>query len=310
MLSLPPEAFALTDDPDICVLMNARSGRGRKGARAAELEALLADRPRWVLRTVPRGGALADAVTRARSDGFPTVVAAGGDGTVNAVAAGLAGTDRRLGVAPLGTFNFFARSLGLPEDLGAALDAIERPEARSVPVGEVNGRVFLNNASLGAYPAILRRRERIYARVGRSRAAAAASVLATLAGRRGSVAGTLAADGAERPLRTPLAFVALNPFQLDHYGLDGQGCLEGGRLALFLAARRGRLGLIRSAMDLALARAESGRDFHLVCAETVEIRTRRPRQTVALDGERARLESPFRFRIRHDALRVAAGDAA
>lgn len=290
--------------------MNAGSGRGRKGARAAEFEAHLADRPRWTLRVVRRGAALAEAAERAVAEGFSTVVAAGGDGTVNAVASQVAGGDSRLGVAPLGTFNFFARSLGLPQEIGAALDAAEARETRSVPVGEVNGRVFLNNASLGAYPAILQRRERIYGTVGRSRAAAAASVLATLAGRRGSVIGRLKADGARRPLRTPLAFVALNAFQLEHYGLDGVDCLRRGRLALFLATRRDRLGLMKSAADLAFGRPVRGRDFELVCAERLVIESRRPRRVVALDGERATLNGPFRFRLRNDALRVAVPEDA
>ena len=78
-----------------------------------------------------------------------TVVAGGGDGTVNAVASVLVGTDKSLGVLPLGTFNYFARNLGIPVDLDGAARTLIEGRVAKVCVGDVNGRTFLNNASLG-----------------------------------------------------------------------------------------------------------------------------------------------------------------
>ena len=59
---------------------------------------------------------------------------------------------------PLGTFNYVARSLGLPETPEEAVAVLAAGETRPLPLGEVNGRVFLNNASLGAYAKILETR--------------------------------------------------------------------------------------------------------------------------------------------------------
>src|SRR5688572_33128134 len=87
------------------------------------------------------------------------VVAAGGDGTISAVASELAGSDKILGVLPIGTLNHFAKDLGIPLELPAAAQTIKEGNTAAVDTGEVNGRVFINNSSLGIYPQIVSRRE-------------------------------------------------------------------------------------------------------------------------------------------------------
>src|SRR5436190_16912798 len=77
------------------------------------------------------------------------VIAAGGDGTVSAVANGLAGTAMPLGVLPLGTLNHFARDIGMPTELADAARAIRDGATERIDVGEINGRVFVNNSSIG-----------------------------------------------------------------------------------------------------------------------------------------------------------------
>lgn len=80
-----------------------------------------------------------------------TVVACGGDGTVAAVARPLAGTPHRLGIVALGTFNNFARALGLPTDLEAAIEVVKSGRPVEVKVGRVNGVVFLEAAAVGFF---------------------------------------------------------------------------------------------------------------------------------------------------------------
>lgn len=290
----------------ICVLMNGGSGKRRGEEAERELRALLADRQgRYELRTPPGEDIEAEA-HRALRDGFGVVVAAGGDGTICAVASALVGSDCRMGVLPMGTFNYFARSLDLPDTLPECLAVIEAGEARPVKVGEVNGRVFLNNASLGAYPAILRRREDVYRRWGRSRLAAYWSLLTTLMGYRRPLRVTVRMQGFEREFRTPLVFVANNPYQLEQLGMDGVECTRGGDLALFIAADRTGLDLVRSALRLARGAAERHDDFEMRCGNGFEITTRKAVRLVARDGEKEHLEGPFRFSARAGALQVLA----
>lgn len=78
-----------------------------------------------------------------------TVVACGGDGTVATVARKLAGTDHVLGIIPMGTFNNFARSLGIPIDFEEALDIVKNGEPRGCKLGKAGGVVFLEAALVG-----------------------------------------------------------------------------------------------------------------------------------------------------------------
>src|ERR1044071_1875072 len=89
----------------------------------------------------------------------PVLVAAGGDGTLSAVADVVRGTETALGVIPAGTMNHFAKDLGIPLDPGEAGQVIGTGRCIRVDVGEVNGRAFINNASLGIYADLVRKRE-------------------------------------------------------------------------------------------------------------------------------------------------------
>ncbi len=79
------------------------------------------------------------------------VVVAGGDGTIGFVARELVDTDHPLGILSLGTYNNFARSLGLPTELGAAIDVIRKGRPRPITMGRVNGIPFLEVAAVGLF---------------------------------------------------------------------------------------------------------------------------------------------------------------
>lgn len=296
-----------TADPaieaDICVLLNP--GSGDSGDPRPELEMLFAHHPgRFALRRVEPGEGIVEAAHAAIDAGFETIVAAGGDGTISGVAPLVAGVGRRFGVLPLGTFNYFARALELPEDMEGAVDVLVNGAERDVPIGEVNGEGFLNNASIGAYAAILQARERVYRNWGRSRAAAYWSVLVTLARFRSPLTARVTVDGTLRRVRTPLVFVAANAYQLEVFGLPGADCVRDGQFAVFIAPDCKRLELLRFAIRLALRSMEQGRDFELICGRDILVEPRQKRRLVARDGERARMTAPFRFRMRPKPLRM------
>lgn len=297
-------------DPDaILVVLNPRSGRGG-GRRETEARVARACEAAGLDVEVARTGRGASPEAAAREGverGFRRIVAAGGDGTICAVASALAGTDRVMGVLPLGTFNYFARSLGVPQDLERAVEVLRSGAPRPVPVARVNGRTFLNNASLGAYAAILETREDVYRRWGRSRVAAYWSVVKALVGLRAPLRLTIEAGGETLERRTPLVFAVANPYQLDELDLPGRDCIEAGGLALFVAPDGGRWGLLRGALALALGRARPGRDYELICGASIRIASRRrgrQRRLVARDGERSRMPGPFELAVAPDALRV------
>jgi diacylglycerol kinase (ATP) len=92
----------------------------------------------------------ADVARRAVEAGFSMVIVAGGDGTVGATAQGLVGTECPLGILPMGTYNNFARSLGIPQDFRKACRVLARGRVRRVDVGVANGsHYFFEAAGVG-----------------------------------------------------------------------------------------------------------------------------------------------------------------
>src|SRR5207244_892176 len=86
-------------------------------------------------------------------DGKRLFVAAGGDGTVNCVIQALVSSEAVLGVIPLGTFNHFARDVGVPLTWREALDVALNGTTRQVDAARAHDRFFLNHLSLGLSPA-------------------------------------------------------------------------------------------------------------------------------------------------------------
>ena len=101
---------------------------------------------------------------------------AGGDGTVAAVAQIAHSQSLPLAVFPFGTFNHFAGAMGVTEEKQIS-DAVERGTAKQVDLATLNGSSFLNNASIGGYPQLVVRRDRLSHRLGKWPAASYALYL-------------------------------------------------------------------------------------------------------------------------------------
>ncbi len=287
---------------DICVLANPNSGAAQRNPQAVD-QAMAVFGPRAELRAF--SGDPADEAARALRDGFRIIVAAGGDGTVAGVAHALAGSGRDMAVLPLGTFNYFARGLGLPEDPEAAARAILAGESHAIAVGTLNGRVFLNNVAIGLYPAILEEREATYARFGRYRILAHLASLRTILRFQRPYRMDLVQDGARQRIRTPMVFVARSAYQLDQFGLDGAQAISDDRFALFLAPQQTRLGFLRLAWRLVRRRVDHGRDVFVSTPRRIALSiSGRRRVAVALDGEKLKMRLPLRIQVAGDLLHV------
>ena len=192
-----------------CFIVNAAAGGQEGAAVASALPHLLAKFGfTCAVRLIRNGSEVHNEAERALQSGFRTIIAAGGDGTVSAVASHLLGTDRCLGILPIGTFNYVARDWGIPLAAEDAVRVIAEGAERTVDVGEVNGRTFLNNAGLGGYAMIVRRRERVFSSWGRSRIAAYWVILRSLFDLRQSLRLKVTVDGEVWRYRTPMAFIA------------------------------------------------------------------------------------------------------
>ncbi len=288
--------------PEICVIANPGSGTVARAPEALS-RAMEVFGPRAVLRPF-RGDPAATAAAAAR-EGFGVVVAAGGDGTVAGVAHALAGTASALAVLPFGTFNYFARGLGMPEDPALAAQAILQGRRHAIKVGTMNGRVFLNNVSIGLYPAILEEREAAYARFGRYRFLAHLASLRTILRFQRPHRMRLTLDGTTQLIRSPMLFVARSAYQLDQFGLDGAEAISDDRFALFLAHQQTRAGFLRLAIRLVRKRVDHGRDVLVSMPERIKVEIpRRQLVPVALDGEKLQMRLPLVIELAPDRLNV------
>lgn len=294
---------------DICILLNAGSGRPDAKSDPDNIAAAFAALgAACTLKLIEHGPQIESEARKAVDEGFKTIVAAGGDGTICAVASALRGTDTVMGILPLGTFNYFARSLDLPMELDAAVKVIVDAKTRPVRIADVNDHVFLNNASLGAYPAILETREVIYNRWGRSRMAAYWAVVKTLSTVRKPLRLRITADGQSRLVRTPLVFVVNNAYQLTQLSLEGADRIEDGKLVVFVAPDSSRIAMIRMAVVIGMGRGLPDRRFDVLSGKNIRIESLGRRagrhQTIARDGERQQLAGPYRFQVTEDAVTV------
>src|SRR5215212_650870 len=233
---------------------------------------------------------------RAERGEIDGVVVGGGDGTINTVAGVLAGTGIPLGVLPLGTLNHFAKDLGIPLDLDGAVAVIGTADPRPVDVAEVNGRVFVNNSSIGIYPYMVLDRERRRAQHGQAKWVATIwAVLRTLRympRRRLSIR----AQGWTEPFRTPCLFVGNNEYGLAGTSLGKRARLDDGELWLYVARQQSRTSLVWLAVRAALGLIDQARDLRVLRVKSAEIDGRTSRLLVGIDGEVAVLRPPLRYR--------------
>ena len=236
---------------------------------------------------------------------FDAVVVGGGDGTVGTVAGALAGTGMPLGVLPLGTLNHFARDLGIAA-LDDAVDAIASGATRQVDIAEVNGRVFVNNSSVGVYPYMVVDRERRQEHFGRSKWAAMSLAFLRMLRRFPRRRLSICVEGAVHPCVSPCVFVGNNAYETDLFDFGKRAALDGGELCLYLAKATSPAGLVSLAFRAAFGGLDQAHDFETIKARTLEIRSRASRLPVSRDGEVEFLAPPLRYRIRPKALAVFA----
>ena len=228
------------------------------------------------------------------------LVAVGGDGTINTVAQAAWRAGCVLAVLPQGTFNYFGRSFGIPQDLEAAARALVRGRPEAVQVGDVNGRLFLVNASLGLYPQLLQDREAFKKKFGRHRWVAMLSGLMTVFKWRRQLVLEIELDGKRTVLTTPTLFVGNNHLQFAQIGIDENtaGRVGDGRLAAIASKPIGTWSMIGLLLRGAFGRLGDAEQVQSFSCRTLTVNVRgRRRVKLAADGEVHQAVPPLRFAV-------------
>lgn len=290
--------------PPLFVVFNRASGRGDRDEVGPAVEAACAAvGRRCELLPVEQPGQLPDiareAVRRAEPEGG-VVVAAGGDGTINCVAQAVLGSGCTFGVLPRGTFNYFARTHGIPSELDGGLQVLLNESPEPVQVGLLNGRVFLVNASLGLYPQLLEDREAWKQQFGRSRLVALGAGLATILRGHRSLRLTIELQGQPRQVRTPTLFVGNNALQMEQVGLPEARAIDDGALAAVMLKRVSRWALLKLLARGALGQLGEADQVENFSFRRLTVKARAfgaRRIKVATDGEVLWMPLPLRFEV-------------
>jgi diacylglycerol kinase family enzyme len=292
----------------VAVIMNIAAGSiglaRAEEQRAAVRDAFVAAGVEVDLRPA-EGPKLTETARAAAASGVDAVVAAGGDGTVSAVASALAGGDVPMAVLPLGTLNHFARDLGMPKDLAEAARAIAEGRLARVDVGEVNGRVFVNNSSIGLYPLVVRAREAEQKRTGHGKWRAMAAAIWRVLRRFPLVSVLVKTEAGSIVTRTPFVFVGNNTYEFRPLAIGRRSALDGGHLCLYTFRCTSRWKLLWLAVRAIFQDAESVDNVEVAAVDALEVVLPRRRHVqVAADGEVITLRSPLRYAVRAGALPV------
>ena len=282
----------------IGVVLNSSSGS--KAISKKEIEEALKGSNKLIFFNIEDGIEVVNKA--ARSHNIHVIVAAGGDGTVNAVAQIAVALKIPLAVLPLGTFNHFAKDLGLPQDLEQAANIAVSGDSIAVDYCTVNGRIFLNNSSLGLYPAAVERRNKIKHLVGKW----LAMVLSTIR----TIASVdtyklkLQLEDVEMTFRTPFVFVGNNSYEYNKLGFTNRNSLTSGKLFVYVVRSNKLTSLLLTTVRVFFGRKKTDENYMKMTEKKVSMYCDSKQLYVSVDGEIITMKSPLIYEIHPSGLTV------
>ncbi|RII81839.1 diacylglycerol kinase family protein [Neopusillimonas maritima] len=300
-------------EPALFFIVNGGSGRRNADAACQAIESAMSSAGRkhriFVIENVNSLETTVQEAIRAAQEEHGAVVAVGGDGTINFVAAAALTNRCLFGAVPQGTFNYFGRTHGIPEEITEALDDLLHGEPVPVQVGSVNDHIFLVNASVGLYPELLEDREKFKQRYGRSRLVALWSAVVTAFRHHRYLDMALEQNGTQTQFRTMTLFIGNNRLQLEQVGMPQAESTKQGQLAAIAVKPVGTMAMLWLAARGALGRlsdAENVKGFSFRSLTVVPLgvwrNARKRRIKVATDGEIIWLRAPLKFRVAPEPL--------
>jgi diacylglycerol kinase family enzyme len=279
------------------LIMNLKSG----GGKAERFHLVDECRRRGIKPIVlQRGDDLLQLARDAIDGGADVVGMAGGDGSQALVASIAAARGVPMVVIPSGTRNHFALDLGLDRnDVVGALDAYGPAVERTIDLGDVNGRVFVNNVSMGVYAVIVESPEYRDAKMETSLAA-----LPGMLGPESTPFDLRFTDGeGVQHEGAHVIQVSNNPYGSTLATMATRARLDTGELGVFAVTAPGALGVTGFLAQLALGHPERADGYLSWSAPRVQIDSGSP-IPVGLDGESLTMDPPLLFASRPGVLRV------
>ncbi|MCI4066396.1 diacylglycerol kinase [Micromonospora sp. R77] len=293
---------AIRRDRRAALVVNAHSRRGRRLYDDARSRLVAAGFTLLGSYPVDRPGELEQRLADATDLGPDLLVAGGGDGTIGTAARLLAHRDVALGLLPLGTTNNFARTVGIPLDLDAAVAVLTDGKVIDVDLGLVGDTRFTNHVGIGLSADVMLaappRLKRITGRLAYPLTAVG------LLRRHRPLRVTVRAEGRQHTFVTHQVYVANGGF---HAGrpITADANADDRLLVAYPVGGPTRRGLLReTARNAASGRRRTLRDEPFLAVRQLWVETDRPAR-VEVDGEPYG-ETPIRIGLDPNALRIMA----
>ncbi|MER8828656.1 diacylglycerol kinase family lipid kinase [Mesorhizobium sp. M0938] len=243
-----------------------------------------------------------DRVTSKR--GIDIVLAGGGDGTISAAAARLMGRKTALAILPAGTMNLFARGLGIPQTVDAAVESFADGDVIAVDIATANGRPFVHQFSIGMHAKMVQLRQTMEfgSRLGKMRASVKAAWAAI--NNPSAMKVTLTIGEAEIVTRTTAIGITNNLFGEGH--LPYADNPAGGVLGIYITVARRRGELVGFLFDMARGKWRDSEHVEIHQADRVvlKVHSTAKRLRAVMDGELVRLDSETTIEIHPGALKI------
>jgi diacylglycerol kinase family enzyme len=290
------------------IFVNAGSGVRMPAEELRALEDAARDGGLEVIRIGP-GVDIPQTVRQQMREERRLFIAAGGDGTVHHVIQALVNSDAAFAVIPTGTYNHFAKDLGIPLDWRAALEIAVGGETQQIDVARVNDRYFINNVSIGLYPELVAKREahgRDYPR-WKARVFAAYATLRHYP----HVSINIESEHHQEVIRTHVFMVSNNSYDLSRVGIDApRPALTEGRIAIYWLPHLPRVALMKFAAHYLAGRVSQAPGFRSFRSQRLKVQSRHQRLHVGIDGEVFTLPTPLTITSVPQSLLVKVGKPA
>ncbi|RWG07508.1 diacylglycerol kinase family protein [Mesorhizobium sp.] len=275
--------------------------------------AAFADRVRELLEAaghsvqidIVAGGEIATALEKAIAmRNVDVVLAGGGDGTVSTAASLLMNKKKALAILPAGTMNLFARSLGIPQTLEAALKAFTDAEVKAVDMATANGRPFVHQFSIGMHARMVQLREKMDfgSRLGKMRASVRAAWATSKNPRTLKV--TLTIGKTDVITRATGIGISNNLFGEGH--LPYADNPAGGMLGIYVSVARRRRDLVKLLLAMLRGRWRQSEhvEIHQADKAVLKIHSSPTKFKAVMDGELVKLERETTVEIHPATLNV------
>lgn len=289
------------DGDGITLVVNPKSGSGRAARVLAKIRKAL---PRMRIVELGAPGSDDSQVIDEAAASCEVLAVAGGDGTVQSAAAAAMAHDVPLAVLPGGTFNHFAKDLGM-FPLGAAIAAVKAGTQAAVDVGEVNGRIFVNTASVGAYTDFVAIREKYERRIGKPLAAVVAA-WRTLGSAKAVRLRAADLDGQQVDARFSLLFLGNGRYEPRGFAPVRRATVDDNRIDLRLLGVSRFASRARLLGDLFTGRVTRNKRYAEYADTEFHLELPDGPHRIARDGELGELVDRLDVRVRPRALTVIA----